>query len=87
MEPGFYCYGLFLGKEHVEGTAKNTGEHYERDYIALAVGTTAYRVYLRKGEESKFAGLAVGDGCIVCCRPTVSSRGALTLGSGFLYKE
>lgn len=87
MAPGFYLNGLFLGIEHVEGVDRNTGERYERDYVGVACGTEAYRVYLSPGQGESFVGIAVGDPVIVGLRPSVSQRGTLSLGRGYLYKK
>ena len=86
MQPGFYVCGLFLGLEHVEGKDRETGESYARDYVGVAMGTNAYRVYLGKHEAENFAGLSMGDPVLISCRTSVSSRGTVTFSAGKFVK-
>lgn len=70
---GFYIRGLFLG---VDSTQRVEDDKIVTTwFVGVAVGTDAYRVYLKEGQEEEAKTYTLGDEVMVKVRPYSGKRG------------
>lgn len=80
MESGVYVCGLYISAQEFENRGED-GNIRVSHTVLVAVGVTAYRVYLKRGEFEKLSGYAMGDHIQFAVR-AVSGKSGVSFVSG-----